>query len=132
MGYRDIKLALDTSHNVASDKNSEDYIDTEQTVPGWEKTMPMAVIINVETVNTAATGFTFELVHKTGEPSTGDATISKTVVLAADLTVGSQIVITLPQGPKLLRYIRLYYTRTGGTEDYVFSSYLTPHPAPTY
>jgi len=132
MGYRDIELALSTSQQVNANANSEDYLDTELDVPGWEKGLPAAVIVNVEAVGTAGTGMTFEVCHKTAQPTTADATLCTAVALAADLTAGSQIVIPLPQGIKLLRYVRLYYTRTAGTEDYTFSAYFTPLPAPTY
>lgn len=132
MGYRDIELALSTSQNVTADANSEDYLDTEQTVPGWEKGMPAAVIINVETVNTAGTGCEFIVCHKTSEPTTGDANLVAVTALAANLTAGSQIVIPLPQGIPLLRYVRVYYNITAGTEDYVFSAYFTPLYAPAY
>lgn len=130
MGYRDFELALSTSQQVAADANSEDYIDTELTVPGWEKTLPAAIVINVEAVGTAGTGIEFEVCHKTSEPGTGDATLCKAVALAANLTKGSQIVIPLPQGIPLLRYVRLYYNITAGTEDYTLSAYFTPLPAP--
>lgn len=126
MGYRDIKLALSTSQNVTAAANSEDYIDTELTVPGWEKGEPAAIIINTETVNTAGTGFTFEVCHKTSEPTTTDATLVSVVALEANIAKGKTIVIPLPKGIPLLRYVRLYYTRTAGTEDYVFSAYFTP------
>ena len=132
MGYRDIKLALSTSQNVTADANSEDYIDTELTIPGWEKGMPAAIIVNIETVNTAATGIAFEVVHKTSEPTTGDGALVTVTALAADLAAGDQIVIPLPGGIKLLRYVRLYYNITNGTEDYVLSAYFTPMLAPAY
>lgn len=132
MGYRDYKLKLSASQAVTAAANSDDFIDTELTIPGWEKGMPAAIIINTETVNVAATGFTFEVVHKISEPTTGDATLCTALALAADIAAGKQIVIPLPQGIPLLRYVRLYYTRTGGTEDYVFSAYFTPLPAPVY
>lgn len=130
MGYRDIELALSTSQQVTAAANSEDYIDTELTVPGWEKGLPAAIIVNIETVGTAGTGMTFEVCHKTSEPTTTDATLCTVVALAADMVKGSQIVIPLPQGIKLLRYVRLYYTRTAGTEDYTLSAYFTPLYAP--
>ena len=126
MGYRDYKLALSTSQQVTADANSEDYIDTELTVPGWEKGMPAAIIVNVEAKATAGTGITFEVCHKTSEPTHSDATLCTVVALAADLAVGSQIVIPLPMGKKLLRYVRLYYDITAGTEDYTLSAYFTP------
>jgi|SRR3990172_2239010 len=132
MGYRDIELALSTSQQVTAAANSEDYLDTEQTIPGWEKGVPAAIIINTETVSTAGTGFTFQVCHKTSEPTVDDIALISVVALAADIAKGKQIVIALPQGIKLLRYVRLYYTRTGGTEDYVFSAYFTPLPAPVY
>ena len=132
MGYRDMKLALSTSQKVTADANSEDYIDTEMTVPGWEKGTPAAIIVNVEAVGTAGTGIAFEVCHKVSEPSTGDASLITAVALAANLTKGSQIVIPLPQGIPLLRYVRLYYNIIAGTEDYTLSAYFTPLPAPTF
>lgn len=130
MGYRDIELALSTSQAVAADANSEDYIDTELTYPGWQKGMPAAVIVNVEAVTVAGTGIKFEVVHKASEPTTGDTALVDVTVLAADLQVGDQIVIPLPQGVELLRYVRLYYNITAGTESYTLSAYFTPLPAP--
>lgn len=132
MGYRDIELALSTSQQVTGAANSEDYIDTELTVPGWEKGQPAAIIVNFETVNTAGTGMKFSVVHKTSEPTINDANLIEVTALAAQMAAGKQIVIPLPQGIPLLRYVRLYYTRTGGTEDYVLSAYFTPMPAPIY
>ena len=132
MGYRDIKLALSTSQRVTADANSEDYIDTELAVPGWEKGLPAAIIVNVEAVGTAGTGIEFEVCHKTSEPTTTDATLCTVVALAAHLTAGKQIVIPLPQGIPLLRDVRLYYNITAGTEDYTLSAYFTPLVAPTY
>jgi hypothetical protein len=132
MGYRDYKLVLSKSQQVTASADSTYFLDTEQTVPGWEKGMPAAIIINVEAVTTAATGYTFEVVHKTSEPTHADAILCTAVALAANLTKGSQIVIPLPQGIPMLRYVRLYYMETGGTEDYTFSAYFTPMPAPTF
>jgi hypothetical protein len=128
MGYRDRALVLSESQNVAADADSTKYLDTEITIPGWDKTMPAAVIVSIETVNTAATGIDFIVVHKTSEPTTSDANLVTVHALAADLTAGDQVVITLPQGIKLLRYVRLYYNIIGGTEDYVLSAYFTPMP----
>jgi len=130
MGYRDIELALSTSQAVAADANSEDYIDTDLTYPGWQKGMPAAVIVNVEAVTVAGTGIKFEVVHKASEPTTGDTALVDVTVLAADLQAGDQIVIPLPQGVELLRYVRLYYNITAGTESYTLSAYFTPLPAP--
>ena len=130
MGYRDIELALSTSQAVVADANSEDYIDIELAYPGWQKGMPAAVIVNVEAVAVAGTGIKFEVVHKTSEPTTGDGALVDVTVPAADLQVGDQIVIPLPQGVELKRYVRLYYNITAGTERYTLSAYFTPLPAP--
>ena len=126
MGYRDYKLILHDSTQVAASGDCTYFIDTEVTVPGWEKGMPAAVIINSETVTTAATGYTFEVCHKISEPGTGDATLVSVIALATHITAGSEIIICLPIGIELLRYVRLYFSETGGTEDYVFSAYFTP------
>lgn len=128
MGYRDIKLALSKSQAVTADADSTYYIDTELSAPGWNKGTPAAVIVTVETKTTAGTGITFEVVHKSSEPTTGDVAMCSATVLAADLAVGSTIVIPLPRGITMSRYIRLYYNITAGTESYVLSAYLTSMP----
>lgn len=130
MGYRDAKLVLSKNQAVTADADSTYYLDTEQTVPGWEKGMPAAVIVNVEAKTVAGTGVSFEVVHKVSEPTTADAQLCSVTALAADLFAGAQIVIPLPQGVKLLRYVRLYYNITGGSESYTFSAYFTPMLAP--
>ena len=129
MGYRDYKLALSINQALTADADSTYYIDTEQAVPGWEKGTPAAIIVNVEALTVAGTGITFKVCHKTGEPTTADADLCTAVALAANLTKGSQIVIPLPQGIPLLRYVRLYYDLTAGTERYTVSAYFTPMPA---
>jgi hypothetical protein len=130
MGYRDMKLALSTSQAITADANSTNFIDTELTYPGWEKGLAAAIIVNVEVVTTAATGIIFEIVHKASEPTHNDATLISVRALAANLTAGSQIVIPLPPGIPLLRYVRLYYDVIGGTESYTLSAYFTPQLAP--
>lgn len=132
MGYRDIELNLSKSQALAGDVNSADYIDTELAVPGWEKGMPAAIIVNVEAVGVASTGINFIVCHKTSEPTVNDANLVTVHALAADLTVGSQIVIPIPQGIKLLRYVRLYYDLVNGAERYTVSAYFTPMVAPAY
>lgn len=132
MGYRDIKLALSTAQALTQDANSEDYIDTELTIPGWEKGMPAAIIVNVETVSVASTGINFVVCHKTSEPTNADATLVTVTAPAANLTTGKQIVIPLPQGIPLLRYVRLYYDLINGAERYTVSAYFTPMLAPAY
>jgi len=130
MGYRDYKFKLSAAQAVTADANSTDYLDTELTIPGWEKGMPAAVIVNVEAVTIAATGIQFIVCHKISEPTIADANLVAVTALAANLTKGSQIVIPLPQGIPLLRYVRLYYNITGGTESYTLSAYFTPMLAP--
>ena len=133
MGYRDIKLALSTSQAVGADANSEDYLDTELTIPGWEKGMPAAIIVNVETAPGGSTGINFVVCHKTSEPTINDANLVTVRALDADLQAGDQIVIPLPQGIKLLRYVRLYYDLIAADEtNGVFSAYFTPLLAPAY
>ena len=133
MGYRDFKLVLSDSQSVGADADSTNYLDTEQTIPGWDKGMPAAVIVNVETAPGGTTGINLKIVHKTGEPTTSDADLVTVRALNADLAAGDQIVIVLPQGIKLLRYVRLYYDLiTGDETSGVFSAYFTPLPAPVY
>jgi hypothetical protein len=127
MGYRDRTLRLSVSQNVTAAADSLYYVDTGITNPKWNRGVaPVAVIINVETVNTAGTGFTITVVHKATEPTINDANLIAVVFLAAHLTAGKQVVIPFPIGITLLQMIRIYYSRTGGSEDYVFSAYLTP------
>lgn len=130
MGYRDYKLALSINQAVTADADSTYYIDTELTYPDWQKGQPAAVIINVEAKTTAGTGIKFEVVHKDSEPTTGDGALVDVTALAADLAKGAQIVIPLPQGIRLKRYVRLYYNIMAGTESYTLSAYFTPMPAP--
>ena len=126
MGYRDKELELSKSQVLAADANSTDYLDTELTIPGWEKGQPAAVIVTVEAVTVASTGIEFVVCHKTSEPTVNDANLVAVTALAANLTKGSRIVIALPRGIPLLRYVRLYYNLTNGAERYTVSAYFTP------
>lgn len=129
MGYRDHKLILSSSQAVGADADSTNYIDTELTIPGWEKGMPAAVVVSIETAPGGTTGVNFIVCHKTSEPTTADASLVTVHALNAQLTAGSQIVITLPQGIPLLRYVRLYYNLVTGDETaLVCSAYFTPLP----
>jgi hypothetical protein len=127
MGYRDYPLCLSASQAVTADTNSTYYLDFETTNPFLDG-HPMAVVITVEAVTTAATGMTVELCHKASEPTTGDACIARFTFLAAAMTKGATLICPLPQGPTWLRYFRIYYDITGGSESYTFSAYLTPDP----
>ena len=127
MGYRDIKLKLSASQAVGADANSTDYLDTEQTVPGWEKGEPAAVVVNVETAPGGTTGINLIIVHKTSEPTVNDANLITVRALNATLVAGAQIVIPLPIGIPMLRYVRLYYDLiTGDETGGVLSAYFTP------
>lgn len=127
MGYRDYELLLSSSQNVTAAADSTYYLDTQLTYPYWNKGMPPAVVISVETVNTAATGMSILLCHHTGEPTNTHVFLTA-VFLAADMAAGSQLVIPFVQGLTLKQYFRIYYSRTGGTEDYVLTAYVTPLP----
>ena len=129
MGYRDYRLILSNSQAVSADADSTYYIDTEITVPGWEKGMPAAVVVTVETAPGGTTGVNFIVVHKTSEPTVNDANLVTVRALNAQLVAGSQIVIPLPQGIPLLRYVRLYYDLISGDEtSFVCTAYFTPLP----
>lgn len=129
MGYRDFALSLSSSQSVGADADSTYFLDTELTIPGWEKGMPAAVVITVETAPGGTTGVNFIVCHKTSEPTTSDADLVTVHALNAQLVAGSQIVIPLPQGIPLLRYVRLYYNLVTGDETSgVFSAYFTPLP----
>ena len=127
MGYRDIKLKLSAVQAIGADANSTDYLDTEQTIPGWEKGEPAAVVVNVETVPGGTTGINLIIVHKISEPTVNDANLVTVRALSAVLVKGKQVVIPLPVGIPLLRYVRLYYDLITGDETAgVFSAYFTP------
>ena len=129
MGYRDRPLRMSSSQAVGADGNSTDYIDTELTIPGWEKGLPAAVVVTVETAPGGTTGVQFIICHKTSEPTVNDANLVTVRALNAELVAGSQIVIPLPQGIALLRYVRLYYDLISGDETSgVFSAFFTPLP----
>ena len=129
MGYRDRVLRLSESQSVSADADSDYYIDTELTNPRWEKGLPAAVVITVETAPGGTTGVNFIICHKDSEPTVNDANLVTVRALNAELVAGSQIVIPLPQGITLLRYVRLYYDIIAGDETSgVFSAYFTPLP----
>jgi hypothetical protein len=131
MGYRDFKLVLSDSQAVGADADSTKFLDTELAIPGWEKSLPAAVIINCEVAPAGTTGIAFIVVHKISEPTSGDADLVTVTVPTAQLVAGAQIVIPLPQGIPLLRYVRLYYNLINADEtNGTFSAYFTPLPAP--
>jgi len=129
MGYRDYALALSITQTPGADADSTYYLDTELAAPGWEKGMGAAVVINVETAPGGTTGVIFEVVHKTSEPTTSDATLVSVTALNAELVAGHQITITLPGGITLLRYVRVYYDLITGDETAgIYSAFFTPLP----
>ena len=132
MGYRDKELELCKNQVLVADANSTDYLDTELTVPGWEKGLPAAVIVNIEAQTVAGTGIDFIVCHKTSEPTAADASLVTVHALAAHMAAGKQIVIPLPQGIPLLRYVRLYFNIIDTSERYTVSAYFTPLVAPVY
>ncbi len=129
MGYRDFPFMLSDTQSVGADADSANYLDTELTIPGWERGMMAAVVVTVETAPGGTTGIQFIIVHKISEPTTGDAALAAFTVLNADLVKGRQLVFPLPGGVALLRYVRLYYNLTTGDETSgVFSAYFTGLP----
>ena len=127
MGYRDFKLMLSDSQAIGADANSTNYLDTELTVPRWEKGDQAAIVVSVETAPGGTTGIAFIIVHKTSEPTTGDADLSTVTIPTAQLTKGRSFTFPLPDGIPLLRYVRLYYNLINGDETSgVFSAYFTP------
>ena len=129
MGYRDYALLLSTSQSVSGDADSTYFLDTEITVPGWERGQPCGVVVTVETAPGGTTGVNFIVVHKTSEPTVNDANLVTVHALNAELVAGRQIVIPIPGGITLLRYVRLYYDLVTGDETSgVFTAYFTPLP----
>ncbi len=133
MGYQDYRLVLSASQAVGADANSTNYIDTELTIPGWERGMPAAVLVSVETAPGGTTGVNFIICHKTSEPTVNDANLVTVRALNAVLVAGQQVLIPLPGGIPLLRYVRLYYDIiTGDETSGVFSAWFTPMPYHAY
>ena len=130
MGYRDVKLELSKSQALTQDAVSDNYIDTELAAPayhGWEKGVPACIVVTIEAKTVAGTGVTFEVLHKTTKPST-DVIVCSVFALAADLAKGSKIVIWLPQGITLNRYLALRYNIVDTSERYTVSAYFSPGP----
>lgn len=129
MGYRDFKLLLNDSQTV-TEEVSDYYIDTEQEYPGWDKGSGMAVVVSVETAATGTTGFVLSVCHKdSGAPTLGDSTLIAMTVPVANLTKGAEIVIPIPQGVPVMRYLGLNYGNITGDESMVCSAWVTPYPA---
>ena len=128
MGYRDYKLLLNDSQTV-TEEVSDYYVDTEVTYPGFEKGIPLAAVISVETAATGTTGFVIYIVHSSsGAPTLGSDTLIAVTIPVATLTKGKEIVIPFPQGVPLQRYVGLHYANVNGDESMVCSAYLTPMP----
>lgn len=123
MGYKDGKLMFSTDQNVTSAVISENTLDTELTYPKLGVGKPIGVKITTKTVNTAGTGFSISIMHKTTVPST-DVILVTAVLLAAQLAVGKEVTIWLPTGVEINRHLAVWFARTGGTEDYVFDAEL--------
>jgi len=129
MPYKDEILGLTaiTGQQVTADANSTDYFDFEVTNPAMDG-RPLAVVVDILAKDTAGTGITFELCQKISEPTTTDATIATYTYLAAEIVAGKQLVLPLPSGKTWLRYFRLYFNITAGSEDYTMAVYFGPDP----
>jgi hypothetical protein len=116
MGYIDAELLLTaiTGQTITADANSTDYLDTELTNPGWEKVNGVALVVEVLVASNDTTGITIEIVHKASEPTTADEALMSVTVPTADTTAGNMIVIPLPSGIKLKRYVRAYFNEING------------------
>jgi len=127
MGYRDIHLKLSKNQAVGADANSTDHINTELDIPGWEKGMPAAVIVNCEVAPAGTTGIEFIICHKVTEPTVNDANLVTVEVPTAQIVAGWELTIPLPPGIPLLKMVRLYYGLINGDEtNGTFSAYFTP------
>lgn len=128
MGYRDYELLLSSSQTVSSDADSDYYLDTELTSPFWNRGLPPAVVLSVETAPGGTTGVNILLCHHTGEPTNTHVFLTAKI-LNADLVAGDQVVIPFPQGISLLRYFRIYYDLISGDEtSFVVTAYVSPLP----
>ncbi len=131
MGYIDKELLVTAiaGQTITADANSTDYLDTEVTYPGWEKMNNVALVVDIMVASNDTTGINVLIVHKSSEPTTGDATLVTVTIPVADCTVGNRIVIPLPSGIKLLRYIRAYFDEING-DNSTFSAvaYFSPLP----
>lgn len=131
MGYIDAELLLNaiTGQTITADANSTDYLDTEVTYPGWEKANGVALVVDVMTASNDTTGINILICHKSAEPTSGDATLLTVTCPVADLTAGNRIVIPLPSGLKLLRYVRAYFDEiTGDNSTFKCVAYFAPLP----
>lgn len=127
MGYKEYQGRLTKSVQVNADANSTNYLDFEVTNPPLGDGRIFGVWVTVEKQDTAGTGIEFELCQKAAEPGTGDATICKHTFLAADLAEGDEVFLPISPNITFLRYFRLYYNITAGTEDYTLSAYFGPY-----
>jgi len=126
MGYRDYKLLLCDSQTV-TEEVTDYYIDTGVTNPGWEKGVPLAAHIVVETAGSGTTGFVIYVCHKSsGAPTLGDETLASITAPVDDLTKGKEIVIPLPAGVDLKRYVGLHFANVTGDESMVCSAWIGP------
>ena len=126
MGYRDYKLVL-CKNQAVTEEVSDYYIDTELTKPGWEKGIPLEIIINVETAASGGTGYVFTLVHKSsGAPTLGDVSVANVSVLNAELTKGKEIKLRFPDGVQILRYVGINIGDITGGESMTISAYIQP------
>lgn len=128
MGYRDYALTFSKSQAVTADANSSNSIDLGAAHPAIDRGKPLAVSIIIEAVTTAGTGIEFQLVHNSSTGPTTTVILCKWIILAADLAAGTELVLPLPQGVEIDRYLILYYNITAGTESYTISAYLTNMP----
>lgn len=126
MGYRDYKLMLSKNHTV-TEEVSDYYVDTELTVPPWEKGWPLEVCITVETAGTGTTGFVIHLLQNASTaPTLGSDTLASVTVPIAQCTKGAEIKIRFPEGVALERYVGLHYANITGDESMVVSAYIQP------
>lgn len=131
MGYIDKELLVTaiTGQTITADANSTDYLDTEVTYPGWEKMNGVALVVDIMVASNDTTGMNIIICHKAAEPTAGDATLLTVTVPVADCTAGNRIIIPLPSGMKILRYIRAYFDEING-DNSTFSAvaYFSPLP----
>lgn len=131
MGYIDKELLVTAiaGQAITADANSTDYLDTELTYPGWDKANGVALVVDVTTACNDTTGMNILICHKAAEPTSGDATLMTVTCPTADLAVGDRIVIPLPSGLNLLRYVRAYFDEiTGDNNTFKCVAYFSPLP----
>ena len=127
--YQDAQLLLSDAQAVTADAGSTNVIELANLTSQYLDGEPMAVVITVDVAADATTGDeTYAFVIQTDDNSSFSSTtaVLSQTVLAAALTVGAQIVMLIPVGVSLERYLRLYFDVGGTTPTVTVTASVMP------